>query len=190
MLTAIDVQKVFEELIAECKIKFNGQRDFLQSSYELSECVICRFNNTRNEYTELINIIFDYGSGGADGQGNYIGNIMRQVMEAFATFEYKKTIKSVFTDDAILETMEHEEDRIHFKNLMYRIVLNEGSHRYNQTRNMQIDFFSMISDADKRRTAKEILCFMYLLNRPHMKAHLGEKRCCVIDAWCEAIRKI
>lgn len=113
---------------------------------------------------------------------------MRQVMEAFATFEYKKGIDTVSTDDVILAVMDREEDRVRYKNLMYRIVLNEGSHRYDQTRNMQMDFFTMISEHDKRRTAKEILCFMYLLNKPHIKAHLGEQKCDVIERWCEENR--
>ena len=113
---------------------------------------------------------------------------MRQVMEAFATFEYKKGIDAVSTDDTILSVMEQEEDKVHYKNLMYRIVLNEGSHRYDQTRNMQMDFFSMISETERRRTAKEILCFMYLLNKPHMRAHLGDQNCGVIETWCEEVR--
>ena len=188
LLTAIDVEKMFDELIAACKVKFNGQRVFSYAPYELSECNISRFENKRNEYTELLKLIYEYGNGGANEQGAYIGNIMRQVLEAFATFEYKKGIDTVSTDDSILAAMDREEDRIHYKNLMYRIVLNEGSHRYDQTRNMQMDFFAMISEPDRRRTAKEILCFMYLLNKPHMKAHLGIQKCGVIETWCEEIR--
>ena len=83
--------------------------------------------------------------------------------------------------------MEREEDRKHYKNLMYRIVLNEGSHKYDRTRSMQMDFFAMISESNKRRTAKEILCFIYLLNKPHMLAHLGDK-CNDIELWCEELR--
>ena len=188
LLTAIDVEKMFGELIAACRVKFNGKRGFAYASYELSECNIRRFENKRNEYTELLKLIYEYGNGRANEQGAYIGNIMRQVMEAFATFEFKKGIDTVSTDDSILAAMDQEEDRIHYKNLMYRIVLNEGSHRYDQTRNMQMDFFSMISEPERRRTAKEILSFMYLLNKPHMKAHLGVQNCDVIETWCEEIR--
>lgn len=188
LLTAIDIQKILDEIIAECKVCFNGQHIFLYESYELRECNIYRFENNRNEYTELLKLIYEYGNGHVDGQDSYIGNIMRQVMEAFATFEYKKGIDSVSTDDAILAVMDREEDRIHYKNLMYRIVLNEGSHRYDQTRNMQTDFFAMISEPERRRTAKEILCFMYLLNQPHMRAHLGNDKCSHIETWCENLR--
>ena len=189
LLTAIDAEKLFDELIPACRVKFNGQRGFSYAPYELSACNIGRFENKRNEYTELLKLIYEYGNGGINEQGTYIGNIMRQVMEAFATFEYKKGIDSVSTDDSILALMEREADRIHYKNLMYRIVLNEGSHRYDQTRNMQMDFFAMISETERRRTAKEILCFMYLLNKPHMKAHLGDQNCGVIETWCEEIRR-
>lgn len=188
LMSAIDIQKILEELISECNVKYNGKRVFSYAPYELRECNILRFQNKRNEYTELLKLIYKYGNGGVDDQGAYIGNIMRQVMEAFATFEYKKGIDSVSTDDSILATMERDEDRKHYKNLMYRIVLNEGSHRYDQTRNMQMDFFAMISDPDRRRTAKEILCFMYLLNKPHMRAHLGIEECKNIETWCNEIR--
>ena len=188
LLTAIDIEKVFDALKDECRIRFNGQRSFVYAPYELCECSVIRFENKRNEYTELLKLIYEYGNGGINEQGAYIGNIMRQVMEAFSTFEYKKGIDSVFTDDTILAAMELEEDRIHYKNLMYRIVLNGGSHRCDQTRNMQVDFFAMISDSERRRTAKEILCFMYLLNKPHMMAHLGNVRCSTIESWCEAVR--
>ena len=172
-----------------CISKYNGQRGFGYAPYELSDKEIGRFKNKRNEYTELIKLVFEYANGGANEQGTYIGNIMRQVMEAFATFEFKKGIDEVSTDDSILSVMEHEEDRNHYKNLMYRIVLNEGSHRYDQTRNMQMDFLSLISEPDRRRTAKEILCFMYLLNQPHVRAHLGEVSCGTIGTWCEDIRQ-
>ena len=45
----------------------------------------------------------------------------------------------------------------------------------------------LISEPDKRRTAKDILCFMELLNAPHVKAHLGADSARVIDGWCEDI---
>ena len=44
-------------------------------------------------------------------------------------------------------------------------------------------FFTVISDEEKVRTAKDILCFIYLLNNLHVIAHIGDaseelnKRC-------------
>lgn len=188
LFTAINVGKMFTELMTDCKQKFNGRSNFLYSPKELRDHQIARFNNKRNEYSTLLTLVYEYANGAATEQEPYIGNIIRQVLEAFSTFEFKKGIEEVSVDDEILAMMEHEEHRIYFKNLMYRLVLNEGSHRYDQTRNMQVDFFSLISEPDKRRTAKDILCFMELLNAPHIKAYLGANAAAVIKQWCEEIR--
>lgn len=111
---------------------------------------------------------------------------MRQALEAFATFEYKKGIEDVSIDENILSGM-CDEHKAYFKNLMYRIVLHNGSHREEQTKSMEIDFLSVISEEEKRRTAKEIICFIYLLNRAHMLAHLGNVSS-TVDTWCEEIK--
>ena len=80
-----------------------------------------------------------------------------------------------------------EEHKSYFKNLMYRIVLNNGSHREEQAQSMEIDFLSVISEVEKRRTAKEIICFIYLLNKAHILAHLGDVSSS-IETWCEEVK--
>jgi energy-coupling factor transporter ATP-binding protein EcfA2 len=187
LFTAVDVGKMCADLVKDCKRKFNGQGSFVYSPKELRDNQVFRFNNNRNEYTTLLELVYDYANGGATDQEPYIGNIIRQVLEAFATFEFKKKIDDVSIDDEILSLMGNEKHRLYFKNLMCRLIMNEGSHRYDQTRNMQVDFFSFISEPNKRRTAKDILCFMELLNAPHIKAHLGADCVRVIDGWCEDI---
>ena len=187
LFTAVDVGKMCTELMSDCNKKFNGQGDFTYSPKELRNNQVIRFINKRNEYTTLLELVYDYANGDATDQEPFIGNVIRQVLEAFSTFEFKKKIEDVSIDDEILALMGNEEHKLYFKNLMYRLVLNEGSHRYDQTRNMQIDFFSFISESDKRRTAKDILCFMELLNAPHVKAHLGIDAARNIDEWCVEI---
>ncbi len=187
LFTAIDVGKMSQELIDECKKKYSGHGFFLFSPKELRDNQIFRFTNKRNEYTTLLELVYAYANGEKNEQGPYIGNIIRQVLEAFSTFEYKKGIEDVSVDDEILALMKNEKHKSYFRNLMYRLVLNEGSHRYDQTRNMQIDFFSLISESEKRRTAKDILCFMELLNSPHIKSHLGNDATRIIDGWCDEI---
>ena len=71
---------------------------------------------------------------------------------------------------------------------MYRLVLNTGSHREEQTQAMSIDFFEVISEQEKRRTAREILCFIYLLNRSHILAHLNYNKKSTLESWCEDIK--
>ena len=45
-----------------------------------------------------------------------IGNIMRQALEAFATFVYKKGIEDISTDDTVLSIID-EKYRDYFENL-------------------------------------------------------------------------
>ncbi len=187
LFTAIDIGKMYGELMTDCAKRFPGQGGFVYSPKELSNKKLKRLSNDRNEYTILLSLVYDFANGGAAEHEIYIGNIIRQVLEAFSTFEFKKTIDKVSVDDDILAVMKNPEHRSYFKNLMYRLVLNEGSHRNDQARNMQMDFLSVISEPDKRRTAKEILCFMELLNAPHIKAHLGADCVSVIDGWCDDI---
>lgn len=125
-----------------------------------------------NEYPEMLKLIYEYGKGEASEHEIYIGNIMRQVIEAFATFECKQRV-GFPRDGSILSNVEREETRDYFKNLMYKLVLNGGSHRREQTQSMNVNFFMCISEQEKRRTARDLLCLMYCLNKLHMKAHLG-----------------
>ena len=115
---------------------------------------------------------------------------MRQVLEAFSTFQYKKGIDKISTDRGILALLP-DVYQTYFENLMYRLILNNGSHKLDQTKSMyDMNFFTVISDSEKQRTAKEILCFIYLLNKKHLLCHL--KDCGNVEQnltqWCEEIK--
>lgn len=186
LLTMYDLEKICKELTEEWKRIYPGHA-LNHHFWELKDCAIKRFEyKKRQEYTELISLIYQYGCGNAGEYDIVIGNIMRQALEAFATFEYKKGISEVSTDEALLKGM-CDAHKSYFKNLMYRLVLNNGSHREEQTKSMEIDFLSVISEAEKRRTAKEIICFIYLLNKAHILAHLGDVSS-TIDTWCEEVK--
>ena len=186
LLTLFDLEKICQELSSGWKGIFPGQT-LMYHLWELKDCALKRFDyKKRQEYTELVRLIYEYGCGNAGEYDIVIGNIMRQALEAFATFEYKKGIVEVSTDERLLAGM-CDEHKSYFKNLMYRIVLNNGSHREEQTQCMEIDFLSVISEAEKRRTAKEIICFIYLLNKQHILAHLGDVSN-TLGIWCEEIK--
>ena len=57
---------------------------------------------------------------------------------------------------------------------MCRLVLHGESHFKERIYSLQdnTNFFMFISDAEKQRTAREILCFMFILNKPHIIACL------------------
>ena len=186
LLTMFDLEKICQELQTEWDI---FQKKTIYELHELKDCKLTRFQyKKRQEYTELVKLIYDYGCGRATEYDIIIGNIMRQALEAFATFEYKKGIDAVSTDENILNASGMcNGHKVYFKNLMYRIVLNGGSHKEEQVQSMGLDFLSLISEKEKRRTAQEILCFIYLLNKSHMLAHLGDVEA-TLNAWCETIK--
>jgi len=191
LMTFYDVHKIFEEIMAKCKAKGYALTPKF-NEFELRLQMLEPFQyKKRQEYTEMMRIMYTYGQNRVTDQEMVIGNIMRQVLEAFSTFEYKKGIEDVSTDEKILGLIGNRKYQAYFRNLMYRLVLNGGSHKEEQVRAMSdLNFFSHISDAEKRRTARDILCFIYLLNKQHLLAHLAEAdptASNVLDVWCEEI---
>lgn len=65
---------------------------------------------------------------------------------------------------------------------MYRLVLDNESH-FNE--NIQgapeMSFFSHLSSDDIQRTAKDILCFIYRLNKEYILSHLPDAEQNLID---------
>lgn len=190
LMTLYELQKIFEELSDDWKKNLQG----IKTSYcilELKDCALSEFRiRSRQEYTELLKQVYYYGNNESSDYDIVIGNVMRQALEAFATFEYGYRIDEVSTDDKILSQIPPEYTD-HFKNLMYRLVLHGGSHREEQVKSLNIDFYSLISSEEKRRTAKEIICFMYLLNKAHVLARLKEINNVevIIETWIKDLEK-
>jgi len=189
--TFYDMHKEFEEIIEACKCKGYANAPIFRR-FELSNQVISTFEyKLRHEYTELIERIYNYARNEIDENELVIGNMMRQVMEAFSTFQYKKNIEHVSTDPQILALLKEPEYISYFENLMYRLVLHGGSHREEQVKSMKdLSFFSLISDAEKKRTARDILCFIYLLNDRHLLVHLANCKDveATLNSWCQEIK--
>ena len=189
--TNFDIYKMFEEIIKACN-EMKNQNKYMFNSFELKNNQLFRFlHKGRQEYTELMSMIYKYAIEEDTSNNIIIGNIMRQVLEAFATFEYKKDIASISTDMEILNLLPEQEFKDYFNNLMYRLVLHGGSHREEQIKAMSdFDFFSHISEYEKIQIAKDILCFIYLLNKRHLLQHL--KACKNIESnlqsWCNNIK--
>lgn len=190
LTTLYDLQKIFEEIMDVCKQKGYPHGPKF-SSFELQEGIIKPFFNRRQEYTEILKTIYVYASEQSNDCELIIGNMMRQALEAFSTFEYKKGIEDVSTDTKILDLLPEPKYVVYYKNLMYRLVLHGGSHKEEQIKAMKdFHFFSLISEAEKKRTAKDILCFIYLLNKRHLLEHL--KGCGDVEgklqSWCQDIK--
>ena len=100
----------------------------------------------------------------------------------------------VFNEDYINSRVQQMEDKDYieyFKNLMYRLVLNGESHMQERTNSLKdMDYFDFLSNQERRRTAREVLCFIYLLNEKHILAHLEGKKDVVsnLKKWCAEIK--
>lgn len=74
---------------------------------------------------------------------------------------------------------------------MYRLILHNESHYEEQVYSMHdtINFYEFIAEDEKQRTAKDVLCFIYLLNEPHLNAYLKDVRGAMdnIKIWSQQI---
>ena len=151
-----------------------------------------------NEYSRLFYLVYSFIKESTPSSSFPIGNIMRQLMEAFATFQYKIGISDLSTKKEILNLLP-DDYKEYFKNYMYRLVLNGGSHKEDETKfNLGMNFQNLYTLDEIRRTAKHVLCFLYLLNKEHVIAHMRDKGNNVINrqiendlnVWCNEIKNI
>jgi wobble nucleotide-excising tRNase len=145
----------------------------------------------RNEYTHLMKNIYRYATK-EDENDLIIGNVMRRALEAFSTFEFKKGFVELSCDRDLLSTLG---DRYvdYFENFMYRLVLHGESHYEEEIKTLpDMNFFGFISAEEKVRTAKDVLCLMYLFNKNHVEAHLLgiDGATDNIENWCESITEM
>lgn len=178
--------KIYEEIAKD------SSKNISYSGMELKDKRIETFSyKHRHEYTELIKLIYGYAMGNTEEYKYLIGNVMRRVLEAFSTFLYKKSIKEVSCDKNILDELRDEDYIEYFQNLMYRLVLHGESHMEERVKALEdTEYLEFISEEAKQRTAKEVLSFMYLLNKRHVLAHLNGERDVSnnIDMWCKKIK--
>lgn len=115
---------------------------------------------------------------------------MRRALEAFATFEYRKGIDTISCDESILSSLGNPVYHDYFQNLMYRLLLNSESHMEERVKSLADPSFSTnVTDEVKEKTAKDVLCMIYLLNNAHVEAHLANETDAVdnIKLWCQEI---
>lgn len=180
--TEFDLIKAASEICKQMvKTKF--------SKLELMNGELKLFIKNRSEYKELLKAVYNYANAGDEATGISIGNMMRRALEAFATFVYQKNSYEVSCDPAVLTVLANKSD--YFENLMCRLVLNGESHFEEQVYSLRDDgnLIDYMSDAEKIRTAKDVLSFMYLLNKQHIEAYLkGVSGAVVtIQTWSDSV---
>ncbi|ANU15230.1 hypothetical protein BBI08_15820 [Planococcus halocryophilus] len=134
-------------------------------------------SNDFNEYSDLLNQIFEFAHNQeAPVKQLSIGNIMRRVLEAFATFNYNLGIEGLTANEKVLDLLTTEKEKAYFKNRMYRLVLNSESHLYERTRGILTRGFAENFSVDEKvKTAKDIIILMHSLNPTHIDILLSNK---------------
>lgn len=142
-----------------------------------------------DEYSRLLQTIYDFTIDNSNNDLN-IGNNLRRVLEAFATFNYKCGIEDLTRNQEIIQKIP-EEYRDYFSNSMYRLILNTESHLKERSRLLvSTTFKEHFSIEEKTRTAKDILMYLYFLNPLHLKLHLNKGddillKIAQIESWIE-----
>ncbi len=189
LTTAFDLRKAMNEVANSTKgiAQIQPTTSILQ---ELKKAQLLTFKKERNEYEQLLHTIYKYATGEIADCDVIIGNVMRRALEAFSTFNYKKGIEEVSCDKNVLCAL--GDRSIYFNNLMYRLVLHGESHYAERIYSLRDDtnFYEFISIDEKTRTAKDILCFMYLLNPAHIQSYLQTISHAIenVRQWCNQIK--
>ena len=183
-----DMEKALQEISKHCeKVSVNAE----YCLFQLDDKCLSEFKYKKhNEYTQLLQRIYQYATSAAVNPDSdlVIGNVMRRVLEAFASFSFKKGVEDVSLDERVLELLSDEESKTYYRNLMYRLVLNNESHFIENIQGApEMSFYSHLSSGEKQRTAKDILCFIYRLNKAHILSHLPDAEPDLIT-WCTSVR--
>ena len=178
----------------ETMLNFGKACSDIKSDYILFELQNNQFYDfkykSRNDYQKMLNEIYNYAL-----IDNYnienelddtIGNTMRKLLESYSTFNYNKGIEELTRNDKILDKLEKENQRQYYNNFMYRLILNNESHTYDNTRT--INFYDYISREEKVKTAKSILLLLYLLDKTHLQLYFNNDSYLeIIKSWEEEI---
>lgn len=169
-----DLEKIVNEVTGK-------KRNF----HELvNKSVVKRSPSEGNEYTMLYYNIYAFAKLEDPSISDRLlsmGNIMRRLLEAYFTFNYRQSFyEYVFKDEFL--SMLPSDNRTYYRNLLTRLVLNGTSHEEEPVRAMT-DLFALFTPQEMQMTAKSIIVLLHLLNNLHTKQYLGDAAAAEVDSW-------
>lgn len=102
-----------------------------------------------------------------------IGNVLRRVLEAYGTFNYRTGIIQLTKDKKILNKINNNRKEL-YENMLFRLLLNDLSHsedvsKESNTGGVESERYSL---KEKKEISKLVLCFLYELDNLHLEKHL------------------
>lgn len=163
--------KVFDDI--DCYHKDSRTKEEQVQHRELTSYGIQERSCKCNYYQEQVNSIFKYALNLAPELDPYIGNTMRRVLEAYATFNYSLGPSEISTNESILlEKIKNQTEREFFEAYMYRLILNSDSHASERVKRSSFNFTDMYDEEEKRKTAQLLLGFLYRIDPFHIERML------------------
>ena len=178
LMAIFDIQKMVSEITDKSK---NNYIELVDKK------AIVRKSSFGNEYAWMFKKVFDFASQNDIEKGDdvhTIGNIMRRLLEAFFTFNYRQAFYNfVCKEEFLVELPECK--RNYYGNLMTRLVLNGCSHEEESIKALG-DMFLLFTPSEMQVTAKSILSMIYILNGLHVRQYLGDDAIKTIQKWQES----
>jgi hypothetical protein len=177
-----DLPSVFDMVKIRSDVKggLGGEKKF----FELENKKI-KEQTVRNEYQKLLKHVYEYANNrGPDDMDDTsemsIGNIMRRLMEAFASFCYNTGFEKMMCNAGVLDRIDPNK-RPYYENFMCRLTLNGESHEEEHVYSLNT-MTRYFSKDEKVQTAKSLLLFLLYINEEHMKSYFEyEKNPAVIN---------
>ena len=149
---------------------------------------------TQNEYMKLLQYVYEYATKTIvsdkeeenvdldDSREFGVGNTMRKMMEAFASFCYNTSFEEMLRMENLLDCIEPGKKRDYYENFMCRLALNTESHTEEKTYSLD-NMTPFYTTKEKLQTAKSVLLFLSYINKPHLTAYLSEDEYKTVESW-------
>ena len=166
------LNKVLTDLIND--IVNNKCKNIVQH-YMIEDFKIKNSKRNHNYYSEQLQYIYKFISSKETTRVEEmtIGNVLRRVLEAYGTFNYRTGIIQLTKDKKILNKINNNRKEL-YENMLFRLLLNDLSHsedvsKESNTGGVESERYSL---KEKKKISKLVLCFLYELDNLHLEKHL------------------
>lgn len=179
-----DLYSVFDLVKVKCDVCGKSKDKDEPRGYMTLENSELKPATVKNEYGILLHHIYEYATETSSTEDEEekenaiesgIGNIMRKLLEGFASFCYNKNFMDMLNMKELFDCIEPKKKREYYSNFMFRLALNSESHLEEQTYSFNT-MYMYFTKEEKLKTAKSLLLFLLYVNRLHMESYFLEKK--------------